>query len=275
MTTGTYVYCLIAAHRRPSLAGVAAGLPRTGPVRLLDVTGDRAPTSRSTRGRSGRQSSRAAIRQWLAVADAPLVRYGEVPINRRLSNLNWVSRAAMAHEAVVESFIAAPALVPMKLFTIFTSDARALEHLRIDRPRVERVLQRVRDHHEWGVRMILERANGPKKRSSERSIRSGTAYLSKKKSQRDRAMQLSQRARKTTAELYHRLVGCAAASTRRTASELPVTDGPLLLDAAFLVRRSQATRFRRLVAREAKALGTRGYRVMLSGPWPPYSFIQD
>jgi hypothetical protein len=181
----------------------------------------------------------------------------------------------MAHEAVVESFIGAPALVPMKLFTIFTSDARALEHLRSDKSHVERVLQRVRDHHEWGVRMMLEEANRQEKSSSERSIPSGTAYLSMKKSRRDRARQLSQRARDTTAELYERLVGCAAASKRRSSSELPVKGGPLLLDAAFLVRRSQVTRFRRLVAREAKALGTRGYRVMLSGPWPPYSFIQD
>jgi gas vesicle protein GvpL/GvpF len=275
MSTGTYVYCLIAAHRRPSLAGVPAGLPGTGPLRLLDVNGDRAPRSRSTRARSGKESSRAAIRQWLAVADAPLLRYGEAPINRRLLNLDWVSRAAMAHETVVESFIGAPALVPMKLFTIFTSDARALEHLRIDRPHVDRVLQRVRDHHEWGVRMILERANGPKKGTNEGSIRSGTAYLSVKKSQRDRAMQLSQEARNTTAELYERLVGCATASKRRTSSEQPVTGGPLLLDAAFLVRRSQAARFRRLVAREANSLGARGYRVTLTGPWPPYSFIQD
>src|SRR5262249_48427213 len=275
MSTGTYVYCLIAAHRRPSLAGVPAGLPGTGPVRLLDVKGDRAPTSRTARGRSGRQSSRTAIGQWLAVADAPLVRYGEVAINRRLSNLNWVSRAAMAHEAVVESFIGASALVPMKLFTIFRSDARAIDHLRIDRPHVERVLRRVRDHHEWGVRMILERANGQRKGSSERSIHSGSTYLSMKKSQRDRAMQRSQRARETTAELYDRLVGCAAASKRRTLSELPVKDGPLLFDAAFLVRRSQTARFRQLVAREAKALRSRGYRVTLSGPWPPYTFIQD
>ena len=80
---GTYVYCLIAADRRPVLRRRFPRLPGMGPVRLLEV--DR--------------------RLWLAVADAPLDRYGEETINRKLSDLDWVSRAAIAHEAVVESFI--------------------------------------------------------------------------------------------------------------------------------------------------------------------------
>jgi Gas vesicle synthesis protein GvpL/GvpF len=275
MSTGTYVYCLIAAPRRPALASVPAGLAGTGPVRLLDVDGG---DGDSGRGKAKRRSARQlgqVEKWWLAVADAPLVRYGEAPINRRLSDLNWVSRAAIAHEAVVESFIGAPALVPMKLFTIFASDARALEHLRVERRRVNRVLQRVKGHDEWGVRMILEPAHPIALDRRDRSFQSGTAYLSMKKGQRDRSVELSHRARDTGSELYDRLVGCAAASKQRTSSDLPGKSGALLFDAAFLVRRSRATPFRRLVARAAKALTGQGYRVTLSGPWPPYSFIQD
>src|SRR5437773_5588216 len=102
-----------------------------GRVRLLDVRGGR----------------------FLVVADAPLERYGEDAINRGLSDLDWVARGAVAHEAVVESFIGASALVPMKLFTIFTSDERALEHVRREAPRVDAVIRRVAHHHEWGVRV--------------------------------------------------------------------------------------------------------------------------
>src|SRR5918995_1489178 len=94
---GTYVYCLIAADRQPAPRRRVARLPGMGPVRMLA----------------------AGKRLWLAVADAPLNRYGEETINRKLSDLDWVSRAAVAHEAVVESFINQRALLPMKLFTIF------------------------------------------------------------------------------------------------------------------------------------------------------------
>ena len=33
--------------------------------------------------------------------------------------------------------------------------------------------------------------------------------------------------------------------------------------------------FKTLVARESKALARQGYGVTLSGPWPPYTFVQD
>ena len=132
---GTYVYCLIAADRRPVLRRRFARLPGMGPVRLLEVDG----------------------RLWLAVADAPLNRYGEETINRKLSDLDWVSRAAIAHEAVVESFIDQRAVLPMKLFTIFTSDDRALEQVRSDRRRVDAIVKRVANQIEWGVRVTLRR----------------------------------------------------------------------------------------------------------------------
>src|SRR5439155_12091793 len=95
--------------------------------------------------------------RWLVVADAPLTRFGERAINSRLSNFEWVARCAVAHEAVVESFIRAPAVLPMKLFTIFASDERALEHVRRDSRRIGMVLDRVRNHHEWGVRVVVDR----------------------------------------------------------------------------------------------------------------------
>src|SRR3954466_11733089 len=106
----TYVYGVLAAKRRPRLAAARRGLPGTGPVRLLDAGGG----------------------LYVVAADAPLSRYNEAAINAGLSDLGWVSRAAMAHERVVETFSGEVAILPMKLFTIFTSDERALAHVRAD-----------------------------------------------------------------------------------------------------------------------------------------------
>jgi hypothetical protein len=280
VATGTYVYCLIAANRRPALPRVPAGLPGTGPVRLLDVNGDGTtrPIQPSSRRRPARRTSRRHAKQWLAVADAPLSRFGEASIDRRLSDLAWVSRAAMAHESVVESFIGAPAVLPMKLFTIFTSDARALEHLQREQARIASLLDRVAGHQEWGVRIVLDAGIPPAARplrSRTQSTGSGVAYLSRKKAQHDRASELVQRARATAAGLYDRLQAHAAASKRRAPSERPVKGGPLLLDASFLVPRSRSVRFRALVGRESTALASQGYLVTMSGPWPPYTFVQD
>ena len=97
----------------------------------------------------------------------------------------------------------------------------------------------------------------------------------RKKAQRDAAVELAERARNTVADVYDSLAKQARMSTRRAASELPVEGGPLLLDAAFLVPTSRSARFRTIAVREARALDREGYRVLLTGPWPPYSFIRD
>ena len=256
-TSGTYVYCLIAADRRPVLRRRFIRLPGMGPVRLLDVGRD----------------------LWLVVADAPLDRYGEETINRKLSDLDWVSRAAVAHEAVVESFIDQRAVLPMKLFTIFTSDDRALDQVRGDRRRFDAMVKRVANHIEWGVRVTYVRTGakrvGLRRASPSKPARTGVSYLSRKKAQRDAAVELAEHARETVAELYDRLAARSRLAKRRMASDLPAQGGPLLLDGAFLVPRSRATGFRALVTREARRLGRFGYQVRVSGPWPPYTFVKD
>ena len=252
-STGTYVYCVVAAARRPAVTrtrGVA------GTVRLID---------------QGRAS--ANLKKWLVVSDVPLDRYGEAAINAKLSDLDWVSRAAVAHEAVVESFSNAAAVVPMKLFTIFMDDDRATANFKAKTAVVDAAIKRVRDRIELGVRITLDGARTqarPPRRSS-----SGAAYLAGKKAQRDQAVELSRHAREVVGDVYDELSGAASDAMRRPASELPIKGGPLLLDAAFLVPRTGAARFRKVVERRAKELEPDGYRIALTGPWPPYSFVRD
>jgi Gas vesicle synthesis protein GvpL/GvpF len=258
------VYCLVAARRRPPLRGVPPGLAGLGPVRLLDVDGE--------------EKRRGPLSTWLAVADAPLDRYGEDAINRGLSDLDWVSRAAVAHEGVIESFIGEPAVLPMKLFTIFASDDRARDHIRRDASRIAALVRRVADHQEWGLRVVLDRAGAAKTLAPakpDKAAPSGRNFLMRKKDARDRSVELARHARQTIAALFDRLSEHAARAKRRAAGELPVEGGPLLLDAAFLVPAARSSRFRSLVGREARTLGRQGYHVTLTGPWPPYTFVQD
>jgi Gas vesicle synthesis protein GvpL/GvpF len=259
--TAVYVFCVIAAARRPRAPAKTRPLPGLGPVRILDVDGG----------------------TYLVVADAPLSRYSEDAINRGLADLEWVSRAAVAHESVIESFVDETAILPMKLFTIFTSDARALEHIAQQRTRIASLVKRVANNQEWGVRLVLDRRAA--ERASASSIgegraaapagASGAAYLTRKKAQRDAAVELASRAHDIVARLYDRLEARSKLAKRRAASELPVKGGPLLLDAAFLVPKARAASFKALAAREARGLSKQGYAMTVTGPWPPYTFVQE
>src|SRR5262249_11431659 len=124
----TYVFCFVAADRRPRVRTAASGLQGAGPVRLLDV----------------------ADGLFIAVTYVPADRYNDSAIASGLSKLDWVSRVAVAHEAVVESFVSAIAVLPMKLFTIFTTDDRAIAHMHTQRSRLAALVKRVAHHQEWG-----------------------------------------------------------------------------------------------------------------------------
>jgi hypothetical protein len=266
--SGTYVYCIVADTKRPKPPRARAGLPGLGAVRLLPII---------WKGR-GAAAPRRALDMWAVVADAPLKDYNEQAINRGLTDLNWVSRAAVAHEAIVESFSAAPVVLPMKLFTIFTSDERVLEHFARERLQIETLLARVHNHDEWGIRVVLDRARAvadSDRRAARKDGPSGAGYLQRKKAQQEASARLAQRSRDVMADLYDRFARDATLARRRTAHELPVQGGPLLLDAAFLVPRSRSSRFRSLVDRKTQTLAPQGYGITLSGPWPPYTFMQD
>ena len=195
-----------------------------------------------------------------------------------------MSRAAVAHDALVASFASETAVLPMKLFTLFASDARALEHVRAQRGQIATLVKRVAHHQEWGVRVVRRRAAAAAPSEESSAARSGVAYLAHKKAQRDALLEPgapallepSAHARGRTLDtLYERLAARAGLAKRRPTDEPRVTGARLLLDAAFLVPRAQAASFEALASRESRRFARHGYRVMLSGPWPPYSFMQD
>ncbi|HEX3704154.1 MAG TPA: GvpL/GvpF family gas vesicle protein, partial [Vicinamibacterales bacterium] len=148
-----------------------------------------------------------------------------------------------------------------------------------ERSRIDALLKRVSNHVEWGVRVVLDRAMAaPRGRGPHESAAraaSGAAFLARKKAQRDAATRLARQAREIGSEVYDDLAAFARIARRRPAADVATRGGPLLLDAAFLVPKAQAARFTKRVARRTRDLAREGFRVTVSGPWPPYSFVQE
>jgi hypothetical protein len=251
----TYLYCLVQAERRPSLAGAPHGLPGLGPLRLVPAGED----------------------LWLVAAAAPLAEYGSASIERHLRDLEWVALRGAAHARVVEHFARRFTTLPMKLFTLFTGEERAVSHVRSSEARIRRVLERVEGCREWGVRVRLDPALA-RRRATPRSPaagarRSGTRFLLAKKQERDVARAVVREGRAAVEAAFEELAGLADATRRRSVAELDGTR--VVLDAALLVPAGRLTRFRRAVRHSSGALATRGYRLTLTGPWPAYNFVGD
>ena len=250
--TLTYIYCLVRAARRPPLRGMPAGIAGSRDLRLLE----------------------AGERLWLVAATVPEADYGEGALQRGLQNLDWVGRRAMEHEAVVEHFLALPAVLPMQLFTLFTTDDRAVAHVTGDKRRVNAILKRIEGQVEWGLRLTWDEKGA--RESVERAHKrpaSGMDYLARKRDLLDVSRVQFTDARSEADRLYRSLAREATDARRRTATEQAAPGSRLLLDAAFLVPLKKSTAFRAALRRTAKDLGASGLVVSLTGPWPPYNFI--
>lgn len=257
--TLTYAYCIVRSARRPALRGVPPGVPGGAGVRALEAGGG----------------------VWLIVSTVPASEYDEAALGRGLQNLDWVGRRAMAHEAVVEHFLTAAAVLPMQLFTLFTSDARALAHVARDRRRIDRILTRLDRQHEWGLRLTFDEKAVTEavhqKQRGERGRRkggiTGTAYLARKRDLLGVTKVEATRARKDADRLFRLMRAEATDTLRRKEMEASAPGSRLLLDAAFLVPSRRSGAFRTALRKHAKQLGTTGIVISLTGPWPPYNFI--
>jgi hypothetical protein len=252
--SATYVYCVVQSSTKPTGSRTPAGLPAAAPPRLLEA------------GRS----------LWIVCAAVPLASYGSAVLDASLRDLKWVGDIAVAHESVVEHFAQQKnvTVVPMKLFTMFSSDDRALNEMRTRRREILAVARRITGCEEWGVRIArtTSAARGPSADAPRPT--SGAAFLAAKKEARDLAHALARAAAESAEHAYATLSAIARDARRR----VDAPDGavaPPLLDAAFLVPAARRSRFKAAARRLAAAGARTGTEITVTGPWPAYNFVQE
>ena len=250
-STLSYVFCLVRSARPPTLRRLGEGMPGGGDLRAIEV-GDSL---------------------WAIVESVPENQYGEAALAIGLQNLDWVSPRAIAHERVIEAFLSATALLPMQLFTLFTSDDRVIEHVRSDRARLARILKRIEKKVEWGLRLTFDE-RAVRDKAAKKQARTGREFLARKRDVLDVNRKRLAEARTAANRLYKSVSRQAAASQRRTSMERAAPGSRLLLDAAFLVPTAKSSAFRAAIRQHTRALRASGVVVSLTGPWPAYNFIQ-
>lgn len=251
MSTAVYLYCLVRAGRRPSIARAPAGVP----------------------GGSHPETHPLAASLWLVTAMVPLDVYGPTQLEPRLGDLDWVSQVAVAHEAVVEHFAraASATVIPAKLFTMFSSTERAVRDAGSRKDAIQRAMRRIAGAQEWGVRVF--RHGGPPAGSSRAGApASGAEFLRARKQARDTALQARSAAADAAALAFSVLRRHARDARVRELPREPGTNPPIL-DAAFLVPAAKRTRFTAEAKKQKSALARAGADLVLTGPWPAYNFV--
>ena len=249
MHTAVYVYCLVRRARTPQAADAPAGLPGAGAPEVH-------PIDPGT---------------WVVSAVVPLAVYGPEPLEEALRDLDRVGRIGLAHDRVVAHFLKqrGSTVVPMTLFTMFSTVARALADLRRRRRQITSAFDRIEGCEEWGVRVLTGAAQSSRRGRTDAAT--GAAFLAARKQARDESRARTEGATAAADAAYDSLAAYARERRRREA--LMAGARPPLLDAAFLVPTRRRAAFQAAVRKAAREVARAGAELTLTGPWPAYSFV--
>lgn len=232
--------------KAPSVQGVPGSVPGAGVPRLLAIDRD----------------------VWAVVADAPLERFAGEALQQEMQDVEGISRHAYAHASVIEFFFRRAPVIPLKLFTLFSSDEKARAHVRSRLAQLKRMFAALRGLEEWGVRIFA----GEVKAEAARTLESGRDYLQLKKQLQEQTLAPS---RATIRAVNGALtsLGRLAAKTRKETLPPPGRGCPFVSGASFLVTAKRRAAWKAQSAKIAAALAAQGHRLEMSGPWPPYHFV--
>jgi hypothetical protein len=252
---------------RVYLYAIARGLE---PARLEALTG-----VSGTPVRTVRQAGLVAV-----VSTVPLSEYGERALCRNLEKPEWLERAAREHHAVVEVVARHVPAAPIWPATVFRDDRRVANLLDERRAQFGTTLSSVTGRSEWGVKVYVqsgaysaEHDSVPEAGPFDRGQRPGTAYLRRRRPQRQGGEDSIQRMAATAEKINGELMSHASAHRRHRprGPRLSPHDGVMILNVAYLVDDGNGVAF--VAAAERLEARLRGTRVEVTGPWPAYSFI--
>ncbi|MEU5388509.1 GvpL/GvpF family gas vesicle protein [Kitasatospora cineracea] len=208
-------------------------------------------------------------------------------LQRRLRDPQWLEPAVRAHHRVVSA--TAGRALPVRFGTVYRDDDRVRALLTAHADAFRTALARVADRTEWGVKAHLDKARLDQARLDQARTeaeaatgtggppdddRPGTAYLLRRRAARDRDTRDLADAAARARQVHLALTGLADHSTEHPPQPPEATGvrDPMLLNGAYLVHRSREAGFARAV-RDLREQHAPVLRLELTGPWPPYSFV--
>jgi Gas vesicle synthesis protein GvpL/GvpF len=208
--------------------------------------------------------------------------YGAAALRRNLEDLDWLARTARAHHTVLAAVAERGPVVPMRLATLFASDAGVTGTLRERADDFRGALSLISERSEWGIKAYAikpaDPAEAPARPVAGRdgpAAGPGAAYLQRRRAQLTASKDARSEALASARTVYAEL-GRFAVSFRLYPPQAPDLAGqpaPMVLNAAFLVADERADEFAAAVT--DLTARHRFVQLTLTGPWPAYSFAGE
>jgi hypothetical protein len=199
---------------------------------------------------------------WASAVDA--ASFGKA-LESNMENLDWLALHGVRHQQVVGEIARQESIIPARFGTIFSGKDALLKDVEGRREMLKRVLAKITDSDEWGVKVYAERKAAP----AAMAASSGRDYLQQK------SARLKTRPERDDAELkeFAEALSKVAADSAPT-GKISGAQPDLSWQATFLVPRKRRKEWDGVLKKFVERWsGMR--RIEVNGPWPPYSFVSD
>src|SRR5438132_10854990 len=86
------------------------------------------------------------------------VEFSQPVIDARSKDVEWLGRIGYRHQSVMTALMRGGTLIPLRAFTLFASETTLRNHLRGERQKFSRILERLEGKEEWTLRIEFEPA---------------------------------------------------------------------------------------------------------------------
>jgi hypothetical protein len=201
-------------------------------------------------------------------------------IDRRASDLEWLGAIGYRHQSVVAELMKSTAVVPLRAFTMFSSEEALRSYLHEHRELLGKMLERLDGKQEWTLRIELDaekwRAALPRRVAALDALRKeidsappGKAFLLKKKLEEETRRASKTAEQELVAEVEQLLLGKLGCETVAETREHREGAFPQI---NILLNRDEESRLAEIHGSLGERYASEGVTLGLTGPWPPYSF---
>lgn len=210
----------------------------------------------------------------------------ERKINQKLKeDFIWTKQAIRQHHLVIARIAELTTIIPFRFATIFTDVANLNKMLEANYIKLKTLLSFFEDKQEWGIKVYfrMEQAKELEKiRQMEIAklgqhinlTSPGLDWLAEKKADRMMQEKIEEILDSRVREIFASLERLAMSATIN--QPLPISDekkGHMLLNGAFLVERRDKQQLMAKIYSMGQDMGRYGISIDITGPWPPYSFV--
>lgn len=212
---------------------------------------------------------------------------GEKIKNKLLDDPKWTEENIRRHHEVIDMAFQAGVVIPMKFGTMYKTKISFTETLEKYYRQFKNLIFRLQDKKEWGVKAYLDHKKfieGLKKKNKtiqklekkRSSVQEGMRWYIERKIDEIIADESEGEIEKDLQHFVENLDKHAEKVRLNEALSKDIQEPAreMILNAACLVKNDALQSFRDLFYGLAKEATHRGIALQLTGPWPPYNFVE-